>query len=219
MQIDDIKQTELDQSERDVLKADAARWKLMGSGSHLDDWLAYGSGLRIRRRLAMKLANVNRPEGRGYGEWFAALIKADGMDHMDKTSITAVLWLDDQPERMVLLREIREAMNPGQRSRLNSPITARKRVEQAMKARESDTEKTVKLSPVALLKDKILERDREILKLEQKLTKAKDESLFDIDRDRTEDIAAVIVGRSKHRAKKLAADIAALLKKQQAPAG
>jgi len=38
----------------------------MGSGAHLDDWLAYGPGLLIRRRLAMRIAYVNRPEGKGY---------------------------------------------------------------------------------------------------------------------------------------------------------
>ena len=64
MQIDDIKNTELIQSERDVLKGDTERWKLMGSGSHLDDWLAYQPGLMIRRRLAMRIAHVNSPEGR-----------------------------------------------------------------------------------------------------------------------------------------------------------
>ena len=33
MQVDDIKQTDLTQSERDVLKEDAARWQRMGAGA------------------------------------------------------------------------------------------------------------------------------------------------------------------------------------------
>jgi hypothetical protein len=37
MTIDTIKQTELTQSERDVLKRDAERWRRMGEGSHLDE--------------------------------------------------------------------------------------------------------------------------------------------------------------------------------------
>ena len=41
MQVDDIKQKELTQSEREVLKEDATRWQRMGAGGHLDDWLAY----------------------------------------------------------------------------------------------------------------------------------------------------------------------------------
>ena len=37
MQVEAIKQSDLTQSEREVLKEDAARWKRMGAGSHLDD--------------------------------------------------------------------------------------------------------------------------------------------------------------------------------------
>ena len=63
MQVEAIKQSDLTQSEREVLKEDAARWKRMGAGSHLDDWLSYFPGLAIRRRLAMRLAFTNKPEG------------------------------------------------------------------------------------------------------------------------------------------------------------
>ena len=66
MTIDTIKQTDLTVSERQVLDDDRERWRRMGSGAHLDDWLAYGPGLLIRRRLAMRIAYVNRPEGKGY---------------------------------------------------------------------------------------------------------------------------------------------------------
>jgi hypothetical protein len=49
-----------------------------------------------------------------------------------KTTITALLWLDDDPERMRILREIRESMTSGERARLNSPISARQRVEKVV---------------------------------------------------------------------------------------
>jgi hypothetical protein len=172
--IENIKQTDLTQSERDVLKHDAERWRRMGAGSHLDDWLAYGPGLMIRRRLAMRIAFVNRPEGKGYAQTFAALMKADGLDHMDKTSISALLWLNDEPERIQMLRELRESMTPGERSRLNSPISARKRVEQILNARHSGTEESVKVSPVAQLKEQITKQAREIAELQQKLAKRDD---------------------------------------------
>ncbi|MGA8294286.1 MAG: hypothetical protein WB820_17705 [Rhodoplanes sp.] len=68
-----------------MLVADRERWKHMGRGGHLDDWLAYGSGLMIRRRLAMRLAYVNRSEGKGYARAFGELMKDDGLDTMDKT--------------------------------------------------------------------------------------------------------------------------------------
>ena len=80
MTIDTIKQTDLTVSERQVLDDDRERWRRMGSGAHLDDWLAYGPGLLIRRRLAMRIAYVNRPEGKGYARAFAQLMEHDGLD-------------------------------------------------------------------------------------------------------------------------------------------
>src|SRR5262245_24646325 len=109
MTIQTIKQTELTQSERDVLRDDAERWQRMGAGGHLDDWLAYYPGLAIRRRLAMKLAFTNRPAGKGYVLNFNALMREDGFNTDDKTlmsQMSAVLWLRDDPEHEVILREI-----------------------------------------------------------------------------------------------------------------
>jgi len=221
MQVEAIKLSDLTQSEREVLKEDAARWKRMGAGSHLDDWLSYCPGLAIRRRLAMRLAFTNKPEGKGYAQAFAELMKADGLlDPAVKTSFTAVLWLGDDPERLQILRELREAMTPGQRSRLNSPITARQRVEAILQARRIGSEETVKASPVALLKHQIVEQAREIAELQHKLAKREEGSLFDLKHDSADDIASAIIGNlSAHKAKSLADGILARLKKSQKPAG
>ena len=220
MQIDDIKQTDLTQSERDVLKEDAARWHKMGAGSHLDDWLAYYPGLAIRRRLAMKIAFVNKPEGKGYAQAFAALMQADDLHTMDKTSISAVLWIGDDPERIRILRQMREAMTPGQRSRLNSPISARQRVEKITKAREEGTEDEVKASPVTLLKEQIMDQAREIMELQTRLAKHDAGSLFDLKRDKADDIAVAIVNSvSEHKARAIASGITAWFKTRQKPAG
>lgn len=221
MQVEAIKQSDLTQSEREVLKEDAARWKRMGAGSHLDDWLSYFPGLAIRRRLAMRLAFTNKPEGKGYAQAFRELMKADGLlDPAVKTSFTAVLWLGDDPERMKVLRELREAMPPGQRSRLNSPITARQRVEAILQARRHGVEESVKASPVALLKEAMVEQAREIVELKQKLAKHEQGSLFDLKHDSADDIASAITGNlSAHKAKSLADGILARLKKSQKPAG
>jgi hypothetical protein len=132
-----IKQTELTQSERDVLVDDRKRWRSMGAGAHLDEWLAYYPGFDIRRRLAMRIAHTNQPIGKNYAVAFAQLMKDDSLDTMDKTSVSAVLWLRDDPEHERILREIRQTMTPGQRSRLNSPISARQRVERVVKVREA----------------------------------------------------------------------------------
>jgi hypothetical protein len=220
MQLDSIKQSDLTQSERDVLKADIQRFQRMGAGGHLDDWLAYYPGLAIRRRLAMRIAFVNKPEGRGYAQAFAELMKADGLgDDATKTSFSAVLWLGDDPERQRILREMREAMTPGERSRLNSPISARQRVEKILKARAEGTEETVKASPVALLKAQLLEQAKQIATLETRLAKHDDGSLFDLLGDKPDDIASVIVGSvSRSKAEGISKAITARLKAQQKPA-
>lgn len=70
----------------------------------------------------------------------------DGL-HMDKTSISAVLWLYDDPEPMSILREIRETMTVGERALLNSPISARQQVEKILRAREGGVEETMRTSP------------------------------------------------------------------------
>ena len=112
-------------------------------------------------------------------------------------------------------------MTPGQRSRLNSPITARQRVETILQARRDGVdEETVRASPVALLKEQIVARDREIGRLKSELTKQADGSLFDLKHDSADDIALAIVGNlSAHKAKSLADGILTRLKKSQKPAG
>jgi hypothetical protein len=221
MTIDTIKQTDLTVSERQVLDDDRERWRRMGSGAHLDDWLAYGPGLLIRRRLAMRIAYVNRPEGKGYARAFAQLMEHDGLDTMDKTSISAVLWLHDAPERLSVLREIRETMTVGQRARLNSPISARQRVERELKVRAGGNEATSPTSPVTVLKRRLVEQRHQIAHLEEQLAAAGNGSLFDLKHDTADDIGRVIADSvSETKARGIAKAITDKLRvKQQRPAG
>ena len=137
-----------------------------------------------------------------------------------RSRLWSLLQVGDNPERMKVLRELREAMPPGQRSRLNSPITARQRVEAILQARRHGVEESVKTSPVALLKEAMVEQAREIVELKQKLAKHEQGSLFDLKHDSADDIASAIIGNlSTHKAKSLADGILARLKKSQKPAG
>ena len=189
------------------------RWERMGAGGHLDDWLAYYPGLAIRRTLAMRLAHTNSPVGKRYADAFRELMKADGLDA--NHSLSAVLWLGEDPERMRILRELRDAMTPGQRSRLNSPIAARQKVERILKACPGGTEDTVRVSPVGLLKKQITEQAIQIAKLEAKLAKQA-EGQFDIKRDNADNIAAAIIGNiSEYKAEAIATGIATRLKKMR----
>ena len=95
----------------------------------------------------------------------------DGLPQDDKSKsyFSHVLWFNEDGERLNILREIREAMTPGERSRLNTPVAARQRVEAVLKARRGDTEEKVKASPVVLLKDQLAAASREIAQLKAKL--------------------------------------------------
>ena len=135
MTIEAIENEMLTQDERDQLAKDTRRWKRMGEGAHLQEWLEFGPSFMILRRIAMRMAGVNRPEGRGYVQAMGQLMERHGLSGMDKTSITAVLWLH-QPEHATILKEILDKLTPGQRARLNSPITARQRVERELKDRQ-----------------------------------------------------------------------------------
>ena len=225
MSVEDIKRAELTPSEREVLEEDRKRWKRMGAGAHLDEWLAYGPGVAIRRRLAMRMANTNRPEGKAYIKYYNELLRDDGLDTRDgklMSSLTAVQWLHDDAERVTILREIRDTMTPGERSRLNSPISAKQRVLAVLKAREGGTEEKMKTSPVAVLKAKLVEQTRHIAHLEEQLAAAerRDGSLFDLKRDKPDDIARIIVGHvGEHRAREIIKAVTAALKSKPRPAG
>jgi hypothetical protein len=233
MTIENIKATELIASEREVLEEDRKRWKRIGSGAHLDEWLAFGPGLAIRRRLALRLAHTNRPEGKNYIRSYNELLRDDGFDTADKklvSSLTAIQWLNDDAARLNVLREIREQMTPGERSRLNSPISAKQRVLAELKVRAAQAEggEVEALfppsSPVRRLKDQVAELAREKAHLEEQLAAADAGSLFDLFKDTAADIGDVIVDKlSEHKAreivKAITAGLAAKKKQRQAPAG
>jgi hypothetical protein len=216
---------ELTAGERDVLADDIARWKRMGAGSHLDEWLAFGTGLMIRRRLAMRMAYTNRPEGRGYNERFSAVMTRDGFydgDPKTKTAWTAVIWLHDKPEHLQVLREIRDAMKPAERARLNSPITARQHVERVLKARACGIEEKIRVSPVAKYKRTIAEHERTIKELQTTLAapQQRDGSLFDLKRDNAEDIGRVLAEHvSEQKFRNIVTAATKQYKKKHRPAG
>jgi hypothetical protein len=132
-----------------------------------------------------------------------------------------VQWLHDDAERLNILREIRETMTPGERSRLNSPISAKQRVLAVLKARQGGFEEKLKTSPVAVLKAKLVEQTRQIAHLEEQLAAAehRDGSLFDLKHDKAKDIVDVIIANvSARKAEAIAKTLLATVKKPK-PAG
>jgi hypothetical protein len=73
--IEDIKRTELTPSEREVLEEDRKRWRRMGTGAHLDEWLAYGPGIAAvwSKLLSRRHLNRKRPRQCLAGEGHAGV--------------------------------------------------------------------------------------------------------------------------------------------------
>jgi hypothetical protein len=236
MTIEQIKQSELTANEREVLKRDEERWRRIGGGAHLNEWLEFYPGLDIRRRMAMRLNHMNKPEGRGYAETlhelyveagFISAVRPNETDEVRKdrsrtmTSFTAVLWLNDDAERITTLRNILAKMSPGERSRLNSPISARQRVEKALKASGDGAEGKPGGSPLRALKDQLAASEREIAELKAKLARHDSGSLFDLKSDSVGNIVEAIVGNvSDYKADAIGkALVERVKKKKQRPAG
>jgi hypothetical protein len=139
---------DLDAEDRKTLAEDRKRMERLSKGSQLDDWLAFGPGLLIRRRLAKNiagLAETDLAKGHRYSRAFKEQMEMDGLydrttkSDVMKSTLTAVLWFYDdeklEERRREVLEEIRRNMTPGQRARFNSPISAQQRVLDELRTR------------------------------------------------------------------------------------
>ena len=97
---------DLDAEDRKTLAEDRKRMERLGKGSQLDDWLAFGPGLLIRRRLAKNiagLAETDPAKGHRYSRAFKEQMEMDRLydrttnakSDVMKSTFTAVLWFYD----------------------------------------------------------------------------------------------------------------------------
>jgi hypothetical protein len=217
---------------RSRLERDAERAKHMTGGGHLQEWLDYEVSLQGIRTEAMRAAFVNEPRGRGYNEAHSQLMQHYGLDQLDKTSVSAVLWLTDPkdkygPElftRKQILDRILQAMKPQERSRMGSPITARQKVEKQIaefaKSGTDEAEADVGERPLSKFKQteqmlaKVLQEKH---RLEERLKH--DGSLFDLKNDKADDIVEAIVANiSTPKAEAIGKGLLARIKRKL-PAG
>ena len=83
---------DLDAEDRKTLAEDRKRMERLGKGSQLDDWLAFGPGLLIRRRLAKNiagLAETDPAKGHRYSRAFKEQMEMDGL--YDRTTKSDVM--------------------------------------------------------------------------------------------------------------------------------
>jgi hypothetical protein len=219
---------------RERFERDARRAEHMVGGSHLQEWMDFEVTLHSIRSEAMRAASTNKPQGRGYNEAHAALMHYYKLDQLDKTSVSAVLWLTDPKDkygpdmltRKQILDSLLSVMLPHERSKLGSPITARqkvqKRIELLAKSGE-DTSDVVTEKPLS--KSKQTEQElavalEKVARLERQVARHDDGSLFDLKHDNVISIVTVIINTvSPNKAKEIASAIMAQLKKKPMPAG
>jgi hypothetical protein len=197
---------------RNRLERDAERAKHMAGGGHLQDWLDFEVGLWGVRREAMRVAHVNEPKGRGYNEAHGQLMRYYGLDQLNSTSVSAVLWLTDPQEkyrngegyltRKEILEQVLKSMSSGQRSRLASPISARQRVEKRIAELSSEQPAPACAGadggekPVGKLKQTeqaLAAALQKIHHLEEQAKRAGGDERFDLNRDTADDIAETIL--------------------------
>jgi hypothetical protein len=174
---------DLDAEDRKTLAEDRKRMERLGKGSQLDDWLAFGPGLLIRRRLAKNiagLAETDHAKGHRYSRAFKQQMEMDGLydrtskSDVMKSTFTAVLWFYDdeklEERRREILEEIRRNMTPGQRARFNSPISAQQRVLDELRTRGLAPAKKPRAPKPA---DNLDQANARIVELEEELKSAR----------------------------------------------
>ena len=91
MDIVEMEERELTEARRETIAQAEACWSQMGQGAHLEDWLKIGQTLLIGRQFAMRVAFVNRPEGRGYNQTFGRWMERHGFVSMKKADASDAL--------------------------------------------------------------------------------------------------------------------------------
>lgn len=130
--LNDEEQAELGRAERIAAK--------LGRGKHLDDFLDLIPSLQIGRRLALQASGGNSVQSRGYAQafsrWFATRPKLSSVlkDH----DVTALLWLGE-PGRLDELRALLTRLTPYERSRINTPASAAKRLRESQAEHRGET--------------------------------------------------------------------------------
>jgi hypothetical protein len=173
--------------ERERLAAEA--FVRVRSGQHWRDWCLIAEGMAAGRERAMREAGTNDPVGRGYNAAFGRWMDKNGWPRkVDKATRNHLLWVAD---RFAQIEAWRETLASNKREALNHPTAVRRAFEAAHRVAADKAAETAKLSPVAKLKEalRVSEEERHVWE-----RRAKDGgSLFNLRRDRAEDIVRIIL--------------------------
>jgi hypothetical protein len=175
------------EAERERLAAEA--FERIRSGNHWRDWTFIAAGFDVGRQRAMRAAFTNTPMGRGYNTAFSDWMQSRPWARaIDKATRNHLFWVHDHlPE----IEQWRETLPANQRDAWNHPTTVKRAYERAMKVQsEREAGKPV-LSPTEALKQELAQAQAECDRWKRQAEESG--SLFDLRRDRPEDIARVLV--------------------------
>jgi hypothetical protein len=166
--------------------------KHVQAGKLFDDyWVPIGKGLLAVRRTAMTALHLKKARGGYYNDAFARLCKRTPYEHMHKVERANLLYCMEHLPDIV---EMRAGWTPTERAHVNHPTSMAKRLREFLNRAPTESVRR-NASPMALLKDRIEQLTRANLDQAERLAAAehRDGSLFDLSRDKPEDIANAII--------------------------
>ena len=182
----DDSNTEISTVDERRLQAAADAAERIKRGQHWLDWMDVAEGLGVGRAQAMRMAGTNRPAGSAYNKAFGRWLDQHRWARdLDKPTRAHLFWcLDNRND----LDRWRETLATNERARLNHPTAAKRRY-------EATHRETIKQeAPRETERDRLL-REVERMTAERDAWKRRAEaegSLFDLKKDRVEDIVGVI---------------------------
>jgi hypothetical protein len=198
-------------------------------GHDLDNWITIGRAHNVHIRLALRLAQTNKRSGQLYSKYLSEIMEHHGIDRNDKTLkgiLTALAFICDEQhsERLEVLAEARSKMTPGEKAKLASPHTARILIKNLLDEKSGYEPAPKAPTQLAVLKQENAELKRQNEHLQERLASSEtQESLFDWERDRVNDICSTMMGSKPSKAKSLRDALTAALKafasKTKQPAG
>jgi hypothetical protein len=194
-------------------QAAAEAFERIRTGQHWRDWTMIAQGFEVGRNRAMREAYTNEPMGKRYNEAFKRWMDARPWARaIDKATRNHLLWVADN---LVEIERWRETLAGNVRDRMNHPSVVKRNYERAMLTAEAEAAGEAVKSPMAQLKEALIESETERDKWKRRAEEGG--SLFDLRRDTPEQIARVLVENvTPSRAEKIAQAIRAELKRQKA---
>ena len=118
---------ELNSRDRGVIEAADRVWqRIAGEQGHFEDWNVVREALMVGRQYAMRALHIQEPRGKAYNDLFGRW-RNRHFPNMSPVTCSNLLFLAD-PEKRMIVDELRRAMSEAERMQVTHPDTMAKRV-------------------------------------------------------------------------------------------